>query len=282
VVEPVDLALRFATDHPDAAARILQTMDGAEAAAFLEACPVDAAVGLCERMTPATAGQALWRMHRAAASARLEATIPRQAALALRTLGATEAERLLDHCDVGTARRIRRHLALPDDVVGSWIDRDFAAFGAQATAADVLEALRVASNADSGIVFLVGEGRKYRGLATVSDLLKLGAGATVMRHRRSVPPLHERTPLRAARQRAEWDQLGALPVVDRQDRLVGALSRAGLTRGMESTAARDRQGVSGDAVLAISTAYYEGLGGILRNVIEPGAGEASKRAGNGE
>ena len=199
----------------------------------------------------------------------------------LRTLGITEAERLLTHCDAVTVRRIRRHLALPDDVVGSWVDRDFAAFGAQATAAEVLKALRVSPFSDSGIVFLVGEGRKYRGLVTVTDLLKLGAGATVMRHRRSVPPLHERTPLHAARQRADWDQFGALPVVDRQDRLVGALSRAGLARGMQSTATRDREGVSGEAVLAISTVYYEGLGGMLRALIEPAAGEASKDTDNG-
>jgi len=172
-------------------------------------------------------------------------------------------------------------------VVGSWVDREFAAFGAQATTADVLETLRRKPNADAGVVFLVGEGRKYRGLATLHDLLKLGAGATVMRHRRSVPPLNERTPLHAARQRVEWDELGALPVVDRQDRLVGALSRAGLSRGLEGTAARRRPGGSGDAIMALSTAYYEGLGGMLRTVIEPGAaetetGQTSKGTGHGE
>ncbi|MDH3232345.1 MAG: hypothetical protein OEQ29_02380 [Alphaproteobacteria bacterium] len=281
MVEPVDLALRFAVDHPDAAARVLQTLDGAAAGAFLEAAPVETAALLCERMTPASAGQALWCMHRKAAGARLAAAAPRLMALALRTLGAGEAERLLAQCDAASARRIRRHLAMPEDVVASWIDKDFAVFGVQATAADVLAALRGAQNADNGVVYLVGEGRKYRGLLTLPDLLKLGAGATVMRHRRSVPPLYERTPLQAARQRQEWDDLGALPVVDRQERLIGALSRAGLSRGLANTAALGLQGVSGDAIMAISTAYYEGLNGMLRTVLEAGAGEANKGTANG-
>jgi Mg/Co/Ni transporter MgtE len=282
VAEPIDLALRFAADHPDAAARILQTLESADAAAFLEACPVEVAVTLIERMTPAAAGQALWRMRRAAACARLEAAAPRPAAYALRTLNSAEAERLLAKCDAAATRRIRRHLALPDDVVGSWIDRSFAAFGAQATASDVLEAIRGKTPADSGVIYLVGEGLIYRGLLTVPDLLKLGAGATVMRHRRAVPPLNERTPLQSAQQRTEWDELGTLPVVDRRDRLVGALSRAGLRRGLESTAAHNRQGLSGDAIMAISTAYYEGLGGMLRTVIEPNSGEPGKGTGNGQ
>jgi len=271
VTEPVDLALRFAADHPEGAARIVQSLPPAEAAAFLGACPAIVAARLLELLAPAVAGQALKAMSRAAVGERLSVAAVRPAAIALRTLDAVEADALLDACDTSAARRIRRHLALPEHAVAAWADQDYIAFGPRTTAAEALETLRATGAGVSGVVFVIAEQRRYQGLLTIADLVRLGLGANLTRHRRRVPALLDRTPLQAARGRPEWDELGALPVVDRQDRLIGALTRAALGRGLAQTTGVGHTAPSGDMVMAISSAYYDGMSGMLRTVLGSGA-----------
>lgn len=280
MVDRLDLALQFAQTHPEEAARTLENLPDGDAAELLAILPAKVAAEILEQMVPAAAAKMLKAVRRATAGKHLSAMAPRAAAAVLRSLSKEISDRLLAHCEGLAGRRIRRHLTFPEDAVGAWANADYVAIDEKSTVAQAAEAVRQKGANESAAILVVGEGQEYQGLIAAADLLRLTPKNRLSRHvRKDIVPLLDRTPLSAARRRPDWDLHAELPVVDRARRVVGTLSRQGLARGLAGGGAAASPRVPGDAVMELSAAYYDGMSGLLRTLMEPGSNKDPQKEG---
>jgi magnesium transporter len=124
--------------------------------------------------------------------------------------------------------RVNALLGYPADSVGRSIDPRYLTVSEDETVAQALAKVRVSTldEEDVEVVFVVSEGRRYRGYVTVTRLLRADPGAPV-----GSLPLNEESvlaydPIRKATEKLTRLRLPVLAVVDREGRLVGSLRAA--------------------------------------------------------
>ncbi|MBO8142048.1 MAG: magnesium transporter [Firmicutes bacterium] len=212
---------------PDAGAAILAELASTDRAVAFRLLNKDRAIEVFERLNPDEQRSLLDAMESSEAIAIIEGMDPDDRAALFDELPAKVAKRLLR--DLGPETRASIHMLLnyPPDSAGRIMSPNYVMVRRHATVGQVLDTVRQSPLKREGIavVFITDETRRYEGFVRLSDLVKADPGTPVSQ-------LLEGAELRvrahdsaaeAARLLQRLD-VPAVPVVDKENRLVGAVT----------------------------------------------------------
>jgi magnesium transporter len=248
-----EIARRFAASHPADAAAALESLDPEAAAAFMAGLEPAIAAALLAELPARMAAAVLSAVTVEQAAAAAGAMRPRAAAAVLRLLPKRRYEAVAGKLDGTAAAHFHRHLSYPDDTVGAWMEPGVPTFRDRMTAAEALAGLRASDDTGAWPLFMVGDGQRYAGTVALPALV------------------------RAAPDRPEWHSFEALPVIDGERRLVGALARAAMLAGIAGLPPPSRHRIPSATLLELSSSYYAGMTQLLQAVMEPPEAELPRR-----
>jgi len=281
MAEALRLALAFLEERPESAARSLESLEPADAAALLDLVPVRIAAPALARMASWSAARCIAGVSPDRRSAIITQLRSPQALAILRQLPTPERDAVLDGLPSAVARHYRRTLAYPHGRVGAWVDFDVAALEPSRTVGDALDLIAARRRPDETIIFIVDSARKYLGAVTVATLLHfprmVGLSTLMDQWARAVA---DSVSLAAVAAEPAWATALALPVTNRQGELLGALTRVSLEKGLHHERLTEVVAAEPSVVLHLLEAYLAVLAGLAR--MSPLGARAGGGAGGGQ
>ncbi len=264
MAEAPPLSIAFIERSPDNAARVLEGLEPASAAAVIGMLPSRIAGLAIARMTPLSAARCLAALDPDQASGVLRAVPFQDAAGALRVLEADARESLLEALPQRLARDFERSLRYPRDSVGAWMDQQESAMPQSRTVQEALQLLRQPRQRPSEALFVIDEGNRYVGILRLADILRLDGRSPLgdVIDRRPVA-LSGRATLSSVAGHADWDALTSLAVVGRKGNFLGTLSRRQLRAGISALSRRPAR-LDPDSILThMLTGCFVSFAGLL-------------------
>lgn len=256
------LSLAFVEAHPGDAAQVLEALPVADTAAFLGALPARTAAAVARRLPPDYAAHLLERLAPERAAALVEALGPQSAASVLTRAEPATRAAVLDAVPVATAVALRLLVGYPPDTAGARMDPWTPMLPAHLTVAEALDELRRFDGELAGVVFVVSAERRLLGWAGLGELLRAAPRDALERvMSRPVPAVAALTPLASLRHHPQWDDHHVLAVVERDDRLVGALRQSALSTA-DGASAAGRGGA--DAMALVATSYWQSAAALMQ------------------
>lgn len=263
MAEPEALTLTYITAHPAEAARVLERIPGADAAALFATVPARAGAPVLTAMLPSAAARILSSLHDEPALALLAATGVQAAVTVLRYIPEPRRSRLLEGLPTATAVASRVLLGYPDDSVGAWADPDIIMLVPETRVNDVLARVRGGDEKKVDQVYGVDNEQRLVGVADLHELLRvaeLTALAAVLRKPLAV--LTAMTPLTGAATQRGWQLSSVLPVVERDGRLIGVMHRATLARAMARSRATTQPANDVTITGVLTRGYWDAASGL--------------------
>lgn len=263
-----ELSLAFAETHPADAARVLQHLSVDDAAAFLKLLPVRLGAPVLRHMLPTSAARCLEQLDDET-SAGLVRDLDAQAGTAmLRYVGQRRREQLIAQLPTTSALAFRLLLTYPEDTVGAWINPHSLAVTPDTPVSEALDRLRQSSESAGAYLYVVNADQRLLGLVVLVDLLRSGRSVTVAQMMQtSRHHLSARASLAAARDHEGWQEFHALPVVERQDRFIGALEFPALCRALEQPQPSDAAAPTTDGVSILARSSWMVFANLLQALI---------------
>lgn len=261
------LSFAFLEAHPADAARVLERLAPPNVAALLQDAPVRIAAPVALAMLPPFVARCIETLPDDLASGLLRAMGPQPGVAVLHYMGEERRNRLLAQLPTAMGMAFRLLLGYPQDSVGAWMDPRVVVLAPDTMADDALRRLREAAGEIDASVFVIDAGQRLLGIADLPEVLRAPSGArlhTVMRKVRHTLPA--RSSIHAAQGHAGWDDFQLLPVVERNDRFVGALDRGVLARAL-SRNQRALPVAYGDVAANLAGGYWAGVSGLIELLV---------------
>lgn len=220
----VMLVRAYASAHPDEVARFIERLPAEEGAEVLATLEPEVAADVLSRAVPLIASSALARLGGDAAALVLEACHPSLAAGLLFRLAHATRARLLEGISPARAEELRRMTEYGPRRAGGRLDPRAPAVPETLSVAEVLERLRAAPAGVMHYVYSIDAERRLTGVVNMRELMLAPPDAplgTIVT--RDPEALYAHDPLEVIARHAAWKRSHALPVVDRDRRLLGAL-----------------------------------------------------------
>ena len=261
-----DLSFTFLESHPVDAARVLERIAPQNVAALLSDAPARLAAPVLRAMLPLHAARCLDTLHDGTVSGLLRAMGPQAGVAVLHYVPDFRRNDLLTQLPTALALAFRLLLGYPEDTVGAWMDPRVLALPADTTAEAALKRLRAAEEESDSSIFVIGPGQRLLGQADLPDVLRAAADAPLSKVMQRVKyTLPARAALRAVEEHAGWDDYQMLPVVEREDRFVGALNRGVLARALLRNRRRTQAGGGyGDVIANVGGGYWLGVASLIQ------------------
>lgn len=258
------LSLAFMQGHPANAARVLEALPVAEAAALFDRAPARIGGGVMAAMLPRQASACMAALSDARAHALL-ATMHMQAMVSLlRYVPENRRQTLIGGLPTASALASTLLLGYDEDTLGAWADPSVIMLPPEARAADALARVRQTEVAHPA-VFVTDASRRLAGFVGLATLLRAPEAATLATLMQSPPAvLRAHAPLASATSHPGWTHASALPVVEPGERLLGVMTRDALTRAL-----RRDQAEPGAVTAAVTLpgllvlGYWETLSGMV-------------------
>jgi Mg/Co/Ni transporter MgtE len=253
-----ELAGAFLAAYPEAAARLLESMEPAAAGGVLAEVPQRAAASTLHAMLPTAAARCAEQLPTAAAVDLLEQLSTQACAAILRHL--TAERRIAVLADLGPAQVAAAKLLLsyPANTIGAWIEPRVLTLAEDATVSETLKQAQRAGQLQPRI-YVLDRRRRVRGAVRGATLF---AGSRRSRLTALLEPaatLWAREPLTAAQEHEIWDHESEAPVVNREEEFIGVVSYADLRRAFrELTRAQPATAADRD-VAAFAELFLSGL-----------------------
>lgn len=262
--ELTELSAAFVEAHPAEAARVLENLAPEDTAAFVAALDAKLAAVAMHHLGLAYCARVLQLIDDDQASERIRLMGSQSAARLLHNLAPERQVRLLARLPVGAAVALRLLIGYPKGTCGACMDPAPLVLSPETTVAEAIEQARRHEELERGDCgFVADTQRRLIGVVALGDLLRAPPGellSNVMRN-----PEHTVSALASASTAAAlpgWDSFHVLPVVERENRIVGGLHRRSLARELGETAVR-----SGPALVTGVTGAYWNTVSILTQVV---------------
>ena len=236
------LTTDFARKHPDAFAKILGRGEAAEISQVLQALPSAMATAIIARL-PASRVTALLALGKHPHAKWLSdaplddvlmllSRIPRENCLTLiNSLGESDRR-----------RELLQFLKYPAHSLGALVSAVPVRISADMPAREALAELRGLDSGDPGLLTVVrGDGRYLGTLDLWSLLSRDPPPGQVRDYTLPTPALHPETSILSAREDADWNNNNCLPIVDHEERLLGAVTRASVFAAVREHASGDQR-----------------------------------------
>jgi Mg/Co/Ni transporter MgtE len=255
------LSLAFMRTHPPEAARVLEAIAPAAAAAMLARTPVRVAAPVLAAMLPNAAARALAGVEDEQARALLGALGTQPLVAVLRHVAEPRRAQLIAGLPTAAALASQLLRGYVEDAVGAWTAPDVLALPGATRAADALERVRLVEAAVSR-VFVTSASGALEGWVPLPVLLRAPESASLASiMKRPDALLSAQTPLAGAAAHPGWERASILPVVEPGERLVGVLSRDALTRALGRTSRAQRIAPGGTLAEMLARGYWDALSG---------------------
>jgi magnesium transporter len=248
------LSTAFAESHPAEAARVLETLSAPDTAEFVAALAPRRAAPILRHMGPPYAARVIAMLEEGRVTAVIQLMGPQAAARVVQQLPNDRQLQLLARLPVGTSIAIRLLVGYPRGTCGAYMDPWPLALAPDMAAAEALEQIRKFDGDLGDCLFISNGQRRLVGVLSLGDLVRAGSReplSAIMR-----PAAHTVSALASASLIAAdpgWDEFHALPVVERENRLVGALHRRALSEALAAPAARYQPNVTS----GVFAAYWQ-------------------------
>ncbi len=257
----IRLAIRFAIDHPVAAARRLETVAPEGAVFVLSQLAPDQGAAVLSQMAPAQAAEVLARMDRDQWISLVTLLPTRSSVAVLRKMDEEIRTRILASLSPGVAGRVSRLLRFPEGSVGAVMDPSIAPIPLDMNAEDVRER---ASDHRLPYVYLVDREQRLAGVVHRQDLSVAAPDAAVSSMATTdVVRVPAGAPAASVRGHESWREFEALPVVDGGGVYVGVLRHKDLRRGLEDRGSCVSARPPLAAFLDLGEVYWTGLSSLI-------------------
>ncbi len=247
-----------------------------DAARAIEELPADIMGSLLEELPDATALTALTAMLPYRASVGIRALDPSTAISYLSRLPPNSAASMLRCIDKERRDELIRQLPKPkslliamtmnysQQLVGAWMDPDIKPLPVNTTVADARN--RIESQSQKyNIAFTVNSDQTIQGAVSVVDLLQYPDEYTLITTliQEGVGAISASSRLKRAIHDSRWGSSEVLPVVDRQNKLIGAIRFIDLITALNSQEESERKNVGNVEFLGFTESYYVGLANLV-------------------
>lgn len=237
---------RFLLDHPIDAARLVESLDAAEAADTLADQEVESLIPVWRRVLPGDGARIMAELPHALTLELLSEMLPNEAVQFLNLMEQDRREQLL--CDlkpeIGT--EIRKLLSYPETSAGRLMNPMVESFRGTMTAADALHKLRAIGIHRAQSLFIVDDDNRMRSRVFIQDMAIADDDTPLAALER--PVTEYVTPMASVDEVAELlekDRHADLPVIDAEGRLVGVISHASMVQSIQEDATADIQTMVG-------------------------------------
>jgi magnesium transporter len=218
------LTRQYLSDYPVDSARILEQVSEEHVAVFFSELPVKTAARVMAAMLPNKAMPCLQAMS-AQTAGKLMSELPVTYTVRIyRLMPAALRDTIFNHLSERCRKHIRRYLKYPSTTAGALLDPVVDMLPAEVTVAGAIRAVERFSSAASCDIYIVDQSQRLVGMIEIGKLLKSN------RHLMLKDIMFRKTRSISAYARADkllkhpgWTIRRRLPVVDRDNTLVGAL-----------------------------------------------------------
>lgn len=240
------LTRAYLSSHPGEAAAVLDAEPLDEAADVLAAAPPADAAATLERLTSEVAAAVIERLDPASAARILDAADASRAATLLARLSPENRRARLALLGAGSAREIESLMEYPPNTAGQLMDPRLSVIREDATVEQGLSRIRARRSAATDALFLVDPEGRLRGVVSLASLACAEPGerldSLVDRPPATVGALDTREEIVERLGRSDGS---SLPVVDVEGRLLGAIRPNALVEAAQAEASADMQTMVG-------------------------------------
>lgn len=263
-----DLTYAFLDAHPVDAARVLERLAPDSAAALLQSAPLRLASPVLRQMLPLPGARCLERLDDGDAAGLLRGVGAQAGVVLLRYVGAERRERLMAQLPTALAVAYELLLGYPEGTVGAWMDPRALALPADMSAGESLDRVRRADEVLAAYPFVIDRNQRLLGNVDLAELLRTDAATPLVRLARPSPHrLPAQALLAGLRDHPGWREAPTLPVVERGDRLVGALTHGALLRALATDQSTPMPRRTEDTLAGIAGAYWFGISTLIQALV---------------
>ncbi len=256
------LANSLLTGYPEQAARLLDYAEPADVADILAELPTENAARVYAAMSPAPAA-ACSRVLRDDVLAAIIVVLPLdRAAAVMRRVSPARRDALLERFGADRRAHLAGLLAYPEDTAGALADPLAMALPDDISVREAQRQMRGSERHIFYHVFIVGRDRTLRGTLAIQELMSARPRQPLVGiMQRDAIAIDALMPLATVSVHPAWRDFDALPVIDEDRRLIGAI-RHRMIRQMSQEPTRPVM----DAIVGLSELYWAGLSGILTSL----------------
>ncbi|MGH8663783.1 MAG: magnesium transporter MgtE N-terminal domain-containing protein [Burkholderiales bacterium] len=265
MAEAENVTFAFLDGHPVEAARVIETLSGADAAALFETISPRLGAPVLSAMLPPAAARILARIDEAQALALLSAASTQATVGVLRHIGEPVRSRLLASLPPAAGVATQLLLGFPDDAVGAWTDPDVIALAPMLSAEEALSHIRASDAPEVDTIYVTDTSRRLQGEVALPGLLRAPEAtplAALMQP--TAVTLSAMMPIGSAVSLGAWQRAASLPVVDHDKRLLGVLRRARLAQAARE---RTRPGRTHDGEASLAGLFAGGYWAVVSGLI---------------
>ena len=237
---------RFLLDHPIDAARLIESLDGLDAAEILENQAVDTLLPVWRRMLPGDGAEILNALPDAQSDALIAELLPHEALRFLNLMKEDERENILLRLDPKISEEICKLMSYPETSTGRMLNPKVMPFRASVTVEDALSTLRAKKATQIRGLFLIDDENKLISRIFIQDMA-LAAGDTHLGDlaRPVTEYVNALAPAEEVADMLDKDSRADLPVVDIEGKLIGVISYAAMVHSVQEDAMADMQTMVG-------------------------------------
>jgi len=269
-----ELAGRFISDHPDAAARVLEQLSPEDIGNWLPSLTEQQACRVLERTLPSYAGRALLDLDSRYAARLFSCLSATTAAAMLRACAPGRRRELLGLMNPTTSTQIRMLLNFAEDSIGYWMQANVFVLPQDIVVEEALRRLSTEPpQLEMDTLLVLDRDRILRGGVSVATLLRAKPDKLISEILAPIPyAVPARMALGAVQQHEAWNSWQWLPVINKLRQFVGLLRHIDMYHGLEqlNRARPVRSPAAGS--LELATIYGEtmlALFGTFSEVILP-------------
>jgi magnesium transporter len=273
VSDPNLLSRAFLENRPRAAAALLQDFAPEHCVEFLLQMPLEVIIPVIDGMASWPSARTLSLMPPGLTADVLRGLPDAEAETLLRLMSSEQRDAVMANMPAATAQGFANKLAYPISTVGAWMDTAVPCFTLDSSVDHCLDLVKRQQTHLGGIVIVVDERRRLVGLVEVEKLLTSDGHqqlASLLNTR--VQALSARATLWEVEVHDGWTMFPSLPVVDRNNTMLGALTHSALRAGTARSAEQAENPLRFSILTHMGEAFLVVLGGLIATLagIRPG------------
>jgi len=256
----------FLSKHSDSAARVLERLDPAEVAALFTELPTRIVLPVIRTMLPSHAGKILLYLDADRQVAIINELDARLTANAIRSWPQDNRTSLLRLLPKRLSVSVRLLLNYPAGSVGSLMDTDIVTAHMNQTLSEIEELFRKAKAEYQAEIYIVDDKLKFKGALSIMRVLR-DDGQKKARQvmDQKIPTVLATSHMSYVTGHIAWESRSSLPVVDRENHIIGLLQHAMLIDKSKAPDADDSN--YHHLVSEVLEAYWAGWKAIFSLVV---------------
>lgn len=263
------LSLEFMRSHPAQAARVLESLPAEDAVEMFGYAPARLADSVLTNMLPNKAANCLALLDEERALELLAPMGTQPCVSILRYMPETRRRAMIAGLPTAVSVASSLLLGYADDTVGAWVDPDVTMMSVDTRVGQALDRLRMGESRECALLFVIDTKAHLVGQASINALLKANDEVTLGAiMQRSGFTLMAHAPLAATPAHPGWESGFMLPVVERDGRLIGMMTRDSLTRALRRTTSSTDNVVEHASLSQLfALGYWHALSGLLEGAL---------------